>query len=384
MEKILIVDDIAENRKLLSKMLKMIRQCEIIEAENGKEAISIFKNEGCDLILMDVNMPIMNGYEAATAIKSISDGNYVPIIFITALSVEASLAISLESGGDDFISKPFNAEVLASKINAHIRIRELNLKLNDKNSQLKKYNSHLECEQYLIKHFFDSALKRSYLDSQYIKYHMSAMATFNGDLFLSERRKNGGLFIIVGDFTGHGLTASMGTLPVAMIFFKMVHEGASLSEIANELNHQLHELMPVSMFFAATIIELDAECKTISVWIGGMPNCYLMAADGELKSEICSSNMSLGIMNDSEFKNKIDCYNVSLGDKIYLYSDGITEAKSPNGELYGDERIKNIIINKGDDRFNILLNDLEAFTKRSEQSDDITLVEITCDKIPKK
>lgn len=380
--KILVVDDIATNRKLLRQTLRAINNFIVIEAINGEEAVEQFKKESPDLILMDINMPKMDGYDSATAIKAISGNNYTPVIFLTALSAEASLANALKSGGDDFISKPFKIEVLESKINAHLRIRELNQLLNAKNEQLTRLNNHLTYEQELIEYFFESAIQQSFLDKNIIKYHMSPMSSFNGDLLLVERGARGGLFLLIGDFTGHGLTAAMGTLPVAMIFFKMVHGNMSVGEIARELNLQLNKLMPVNMFFSATLLELNARCDIMSVWMGGMPENYWFGENGNLKDVIHSKHMPLGILDDSEFSAETETYSVKKADKVYLYSDGITEARSSSDEMFGNERLKDILITQGNKRFDQVLNELNNFTGEKSQNDDITLVEMTCHEIP--
>ena len=382
MEKILVVDDIGANRRLLSKMLLAMGGYNVIEAVNGNDAVSLFEEQAPDLILMDINMPEMNGYESASAIKAITGDNYIPIIFVTASTAEASLTNALASGGDDFISKPFDMALLESKINAHLRIRELNKQINDKNKQLTNLNQNLIHEQELIEHFFVSALKQSFLDEKIIKYHMSSMSAFNGDLLLSERSPRGGMYLVMGDFTGHGLTAAMGTLPVALIFFEMAKKGLAVSEIAREINRQLNKLMPLGMFFAATLLEINAHGDIMSVWMGGMPECYWLAGNGELKNAIQSQHMPLGILKDNEFDDATEVYNIEVGDKLYLYSDGVTEAHQADGEMFGSQRLKDILISHGDNRFEQVLNELKAFTGISDQNDDITLVELTCHKVP--
>lgn len=311
MNKILVVDDVESNRKLLRQMLVALNNYEVIEAVDGKEAIEIYKTESPDLILMDINMPEMNGYQSATIIKSLTGDNYTPIIFITALDAKATLSNALFSGGDDFIGKPFDIDVLESKIKAHLRIRELNKQLNDKNIQLNH-------EQNLIEHFFESALKHSFLDDKIVKYHMSSMSTFNGDLFLVERAPQGGMYLLMGDFTGHGLTAAMGTLPVAMIFFKMTGKGMGIGDIARELNNQLNNLMPTGMFFAASLLEINSRGDIMSVWMGGMPESYWIGNNGELKGVIQSQHMPLGILNDDEFNDAVNIYNVELMIVIFI------------------------------------------------------------------
>lgn len=383
MEKILLVDDIETNRKLLRQMLVQIGNYQVIEAINGRDAIEKYEEQEPDLILMDINMPEMNGYQSSMMIKEISGENHIPIIVITALTAEASLAAALEAGGDDFISKPFNIDVLKSKINAHLRIRELNQQLSDRNKQLVLHNDRLIREHELIEHFFDNVSRQNYQDKKIIKYHMSSLSAFNGDLLLTKRGPNGGLYLLMGDFTGHGLTAAMGTLPVAMIFFKMVSKGVEIGEIAREINRQLNKLMPSSMFFAATLLQLNARGDIMQVWMGGMPEIYWLTETGELNGEIKSRHMPLGILKDSEFNSAMDVINVEPGDKVYLYSDGVTECTGLDEQIFGNERLKEILLTyDGDSRFDQVISAIKAFTGKAGQSDDITLVEMTCHDIP--
>ena len=378
MQKILIVDDISTNRLLLKQMLMLMDNYTIIEASNGKEGIEHFQAEHPDLVLMDVNMPVMDGYQAATAIKALSGDRHVPVIFITALSAEASLKNSLAAGGDDFISKPFDADVLESKIKAHLRIRELTRQLIEKNELLVNHNQQLVNEQELIEHFFTNAIKQSFLNKSFIKYHMSSLSTFNGDILFVKKGPEGGFYVVMGDFSGHGLTAAMGTLPVAMVFFRLVSESAPISHIARELNNELYKLMPSSMFFAATLLELNANGDIMSVWMGGVPESYCFGINGELKETIHSQHMPLGILDDNEFDSTTQIITVEPGDKIYLYSDGVVEAKNSEGEYFGDESLVKSLTSTNEGRFEKVLNDLKIFTGRNEQEDDITLVELTC------
>jgi len=380
--KILVVDDIATNRNLLRQMLSQMTDCGVIEAVNGKEAISLFESEAPDLILMDINMPEMDGLQSTSEIKKLSGDSYTPIIFVTAFTAESSLSNALASGGDDFISKPYDIEVLKSKINAHLRIRELNQQLTEKNDQLRDVNQQLVHEQELIEYFFTSALQQSYLDKKFINYHMSSMSTFNGDIFLAARCPRGGLYIIMGDFTGHGLTAAMGTLPVAMIFFEMVEKGAVVADIASELNRQLYKLMPTSMFFAATLLELNVQGNILTTWMGGMPECYLLGQDGKLNSEIQSQHMPLGILNQDSFDSSVEIYNVEEDDKLYLYSDGIVEADNANGDMFGNDRLREVLVSNNNNRIDNVLSELDTFVGTTQRNDDITIVELSCHEVP--
>ncbi|MDF1643042.1 MAG: SpoIIE family protein phosphatase [Pseudomonadales bacterium] len=368
---ILIVDDISSNRVLLRKMLTHLG-FETIEATNGQEAIELFRTSSPDLILMDINMPVMNGYEASTAIKAMAGENHVPIIFVTALSANLSLTEALQSGGDDYVNKPIDLRILESKIAAHLRIRELNQKILN-------HNQELLYEQETIEHFFNKALSQSHLDPRYINYHLSPMSAFNGDILLAEKGPNGSLYLMLGDFTGHGLRAAMGTLPVTQTFFPLAQQGTSIGDIAAQLNQQLLDVMPVDMFCAATLVELDQTGKRLTIWAGGMPDLYWVDPTGELKGTIHSQHMPLGILPDQQFNRSSETLFPEEGDQLYLYSDGIIEAGVLDGKPYGESRLKDQLTSPKQNRFERVLTDISAFRDGREQEDDITLVELTCD-----
>lgn len=88
--------------------------------------------------------------------------------------------------------------------------------------------------------------------------------------------------------------------------------------------------------------------------------------------------MPLGILADDEFSRLTQSINIELDDKIYLYSDGVTEGKNSNGELFGDERLKSILVNSKEDRFDKTIKTLKHFTGNEDQNDDITFVELNC------
>ena len=378
MKKILVVDDRKTNRVLLSRMLETIskdEKYETIEADGGEAAVELFCNEKPDLILLDYNMPNKTGCQTAKEIKLLDRDNYTPIIFVTAMTADSALENALSAGGDDYIEKPFDVCVLKSKIQAHLRIKDLNNKLKEKNSYLTR-------EQELLERFFENALNKSYLDDNYIKYHTSALAAFNGDVFLSKKGPSGGLYVLVGDFTGHGLSAAMGTLPVAMIFLKMTEKGLPIEKIARELNNQLHLLMPTAMFFAASLIYLGRDGKSVSIWMGGMPDCYWVGQESGIVNKVISSqHMPLGILDDSEFEEKCEHYEVDLGDKIYLVTDGITEAMNNSGKSMFKSQVETILSSKNTNMIQHILTALQRFVGDAELKDDITMVELTCNPI---
>ena len=380
---ILVVDDKEVNRNLLRQMLTR-KGYDVSEAADGSEAIDVVQTSEIDIVLMDIMMPGMNGYEAADRIKALSKDTHLPIIYVTALRAEEALSTALAAGGDDFISKPVNFAVLESKIKAHARIRELNQQLKEKNHQLLEHNARLEREQELITYFFDNDLQISYLDPRCIKHHVSPMSAFNGDVLLVTRRPLGGLYALLGDFTGHGLTASMGTLPLAQTFFRMTQKSLPVSVIAREINKHLYTLLPIDMFLAAILVEIPASAEHISVWSGGMPDAYIVDNSKKHCEVIRAQHMPLGVVDDSEFEMDVQIITLKGGEKLYVCTDGIIEATNKGGGMFGEERLTSLLTQYQENTFDRVIQEYNAFQGDIEQKDDISFVEIKCDNVPKE
>ena len=365
METLLLVDDNEINRRVLREMLELGGH-QIVEARNGHEAIELFQQREPSLVLMDIMMPGMDGQETTRRIKTLAGDQHTPVIYVTAKSTEA-LPTALAAGGDDYITKPVDFKLLQAKIRAHLRVQRLNRQLSQ--------------QQQLMAHFFDAALQQSYLEPGVIRHHMASASAFNGDILLAERGPHGGLYVLLGDFTGHGLSAAMGTLPAAQVFFAMTRKGTCVAELAREINRQLHSLLPPGMFLAATLLELSPAGTHVNLWSGGMPRIWWLDQQCRLKSPLPSFHMPLGILSEDEFDPSVQAYAVSPGDRLYLHSDGLTEAINENGEIFGESRLEYILTSPTDDPFQALLQTLDDFRGQQPQRDDISLVEIRCQAI---
>ncbi|MEW8562108.1 MAG: response regulator, partial [Candidatus Thiodiazotropha sp.] len=173
----LIVEDEVTNRMILKALLKK-RGYNVIEAENGVEAIQQFKEHAPDLIFMDVMMPVMDGYEAASEIKQLAGDQFVPIIFLTAMSDEESLARCVEVGGDDFLSKPYSFTVLSAKVKAMERIRTLH-------RDTRMLYSRMQRDQEIAEQVFSNAVVADNVALNQIHSLLKPASVFSGDLMLT-------------------------------------------------------------------------------------------------------------------------------------------------------------------------------------------------------
>ncbi len=374
--KILVVDDNDVNIRVVSPFLIKWGH-NVVSSHDGADAIDKFKNENPDLILMDIVMPVMDGRESAKKIKELSGNKYIPIIFITALKSDVDMIESLESGGDDYITKPFDKNILFSKIKVQERILNLNSELDDRNKKLVLYNKELSREFKLVGRFFDWGQNMCDLDSRYISFYTSPVSAFNGDLFLVKRRPAGGLYVLVGDFTGHGLTAAIGTIPATEIFFRLADENRSIIDIVREINKILQQILPIEIFFAATVMEINQQADSVSVWSGGIPESYIVDKKNKKLIMVESQHMPLGVLDESEFDSSITTYSVEAGMKLYCATDGVIESFNDKREMYGKDRLKKILLESSENTVKCLLDDLKDFTGGKKQNDDTTVIEIS-------
>jgi len=372
---ILVVDDFEANRCLLRCLLEE-EEHHVFEAEDGQEAIDMFNQHQPDLILMDVMMPVMNGYDAAIAIKKSLADNHVPIIFLTAVTDEEALAAALRDGGDDFLTKPFNEDILIAKIKAHSRIKELNEEIFKKNSELSTFKNIIDAETEIAEHVFSTALKKNYLHSPHLHFYVSPASTFNGDLLLGAVGPTGSMYLMMADFTGHGLPAAIGAIPVSQHFFELAKQGVSVGDMAQTLNGHLCNLLPSMMFCAAVIIEQSRSGQEFTVWSGGLPSGYIFNQNNQVRGEIKSQHMPLAILEAHEFNRQVEVFRLREGESLFFYTDGLTEACNPQDDMYGEQRLERNFKSMGGCDIPNIVMDLEQFLDGAKAEDDITLLHI--------
>ncbi len=374
----LIVDDEAINRMVLAGLLRE-HGFRLREAANGREAIDQVGREPPDLIFMDIMMPEMDGHEATIAIKAMLGERFVPIIFLTAVTDEALLYRSIEIGGDDFLVKPYSRALLNAKIMAALRMRAMQQRLALRRDELMRHRNRLHNDMDVAKRILHNVGSQQHLAAPNVRYLLRPMELLSGDLILAAIRPSGEQCFLVGDFTGHGLPAAIGAQTVQAIFNSMVAKGLPIEDILIELNRKLCGLLPVGRFLSACVCELDGDTGLLRVWNGGMPDVLIRAADGGVVRRFPSSHVPLGILGPQEYEIHVEAIALAAHDQVYIYSDGVTEAHDPEGELFGVRRLQAAIESRGDsaEAFDATINSLARHVRDATQSDDVSLLQLT-------
>ncbi|WP_130908479.1 MULTISPECIES: fused response regulator/phosphatase [unclassified Pseudomonas] len=373
---ILIAEDSAADRMLLSSIVRR-QGHEVLTAANGAEAVEAFRQNRPQLVLMDAMMPVMDGFEAAQQIKALAGETLVPIIFLTSLSESEALARCLEAGGDDFLAKPYNQVILAAKIKAMDRLRRLQATVLQQRDQIARHHDYLLNEQRVAKAVFDKVAHSGCLNAANIRYLQSPYALFNGDLLLAAYTPAGDMHVLLGDFTGHGLPAAVGAMPLAEVFYGMTAKGYGLSETLREMNAKLKRILPVDMFCCATMLCLSFQSRSVEVWNGGMPDGYLHSiATGE-RTPLSARHLPLGVLSAQTFDDSTQVFPMAEGDRVFLLSDGVIDTCDANDQLFGVERLQRVFSDnrEPDALFEEIGQALRDFG--GETRDDVSMVEIS-------
>lgn len=378
--KILVVDDEPTNRLILESMLRREGYA-VASAQDGRQAIEDFVADPPDMILLDVMMPVMDGYETVKAVKALAADRFVPVIFLTALTDDDSLTRCLSAGGDDFLTKPYNADILRAKIRAFARTLNLYSELQEKRRELALHNERVRTDYELSENVLTSIVGKNSFESDNIQYFSSPKAISNGDIVLVGMTPDGRQQILLGDFTGHGLSAALGALPVSDIFSAMSAKGYGIRDIGLEINRKLHERLPANLFMAACLVELDLNANRTVVINCGMPDIVVKPAGSAAAVRLASANLPLGIESDESMDLNVHSMSVQTGTRLLLCTDGILEGRDSVGAMFGPARIDQLLqANRRPERlFREICDAYQTHTQTGEQHDDATLVEIHCD-----
>jgi serine phosphatase RsbU (regulator of sigma subunit) len=376
---IVLLDDAGTNLNADSLQGALCEQdfrCSVVSSAD--EVITLLTSESVDLVIIAcADWP----WQRVDDMRDAAD-SYLPIILIADDLTESLLDHCAMVEIDSVISRPVNQHLLLLKIRSSLKLRQLYEHEREQKAQLLGYWQTSDLEHEVAAKLFNDVLKADFLETEAVEVVMSPMALFNGDLILVAKTPENHLHVLLGDFTGHGLSASIAATPLADIFYGMTRKGFDINEIVTEINAKLHRMLPANRFLAATVIALYPESSSMKCITCGLPEHFLVNHADNSFLAIRSLNIPLGIQASIDIEEQL--HRVSENMRLYLLTDGIFEAENAEGELFGGERILNAIRQGKREAINNLQASLEAHTGGAIQKDDNTLVILNCavDSVP--
>ena len=263
-------------------------------------------------------------------------------------------------------------------LKSHELIARQNEELETAYKQLQSAYLGMEREQGIAQTILARLSSKDYGRFPNIRVQSGPVETVGGDVFFLADRPTGELHLLLGDFTGHGLSAALGAIPASDIFFRMTHDGASIEEILGAINRKLKSILPASLFLCAAMVEISRDRNAVSVWNGGLPDLLVVTAKGEISRRLASEHLPLGILEDKKFDPSLTTLSAEQGDCLYAYSDGIIEALDLSGEMFGQERLEALCAcqTTAEWRMERIVEAFNAFCQGRPRDDDFTISEV--------
>lgn len=392
---ILIVDNIATNRDLLRRHVER-QGHDVTEASNGSEALRLIPTGAFDLILLDVLMPGINGYQVLSWLRS-SEWQHLPVIMISSLDEIDSTVKCIEMGAEDYLSKPFNPVLLKARVDACLekkRLRDQEILYRDRladanheirllNQRLSQENSRLSTElavtQKLQQMILPKEKELAEIEDLEIAGFMTPAEDVGGDYY-DVIRYGDSIRIGIGDVTGHGLESGVLMLMVQTTIRTLIESGeteqAKILDVVNRTIFHNIQRMETDKNLTLALVDYHQGHLRIS---GQHEEVLILPADGEMQ-RIDTLDLGFPIGLEEEIVDFISQIEVTIapGDIVVLYTDGVTEAESYQGDFYGIERMCDMIDQHREqaaiDIRDAVIKDLYQHVSSSKIHDDITLL----------
>ena len=380
--RLLVVDDNEDNRYTLTLQLELEGYKNVATAEHGEEALLLLDQQDFDLLLLDVMMPKLDGYQVLERLKAQERLHNLPVIMISALNEVASVVRCIELGAVDYLPKPFDPVLLRARVGASLEKKRLR---DEVRAHLARVEEELasarQLQMSMVPRVFPPPSKERPIE---LFAMMEPAREVGGDLYDFFDGADGSFYFLIGDVSGKGVPAALfmaRTKNLVRLITRMARaeDGSALapSEIVSMVNRELCQdnagLMFVTLFFGV----MRPDCGDVSFCNAGHnPPYHLRATDA--KQLPTTKGRPVGLRAGSAYETVT--LSMSPGDLLYLYSDGITEAVDVSGELFSEQRLEQALLSTSSATANVTVDAVTHAVKRfvggAQQSDDITAMAI--------
>ena len=374
--RILVVDDVEDNRDLLILRLEREGYRNIASAEDGEEALALLDAQEFDLVLLDVMMPRVDGYQVLERLRAAGRLHDLPIIVISAVSEIDSVVRCIELGAVDYLTKPFNPVVLRARVGASLEKKRLR-------DEVRVHMARLAEELEAARELQRSMVPASFPDAAQpveIFARMEPAREVGGDLYDFFFLADGRLCFLTGDVSGKGVPAALFMARtknlIRLVTGFMAEAGAerlSPDAIISRVNRELCEDNATFMFVTLFFGLLDPASGELHYCNAGHDPPYWLSARG-VEPVPGAQGMALGVQ--AEFSYATGKVRLGRGDTLFLSTDGITEAVNPQDELFSKSRLEAVLRDAVDRPITALVDGVaeavKTFADAAPQSDDIT------------
>jgi sigma-B regulation protein RsbU (phosphoserine phosphatase) len=388
--RVLVVDDSRFQRRVLKAMLTDWGY-DVTEASSAEEALEIAQHTLPDLVISDWMMPGMTGLEFCHAFRALSQDRYAYFILLTSKSEKAEIAHGLDSGADDFVTKPVDKNELRARITAGERILQMQHELSDTLGELRAMYNSLQRDLREAQKLQQSLVREKHKAHPMgdVSLILRSSGHVGGDLvgFFDGGKDRLGLFAI--DVSGHGVSSALmtarlagylsATAPDQNIALRRGPDGtyAALppSEVVTTLNDLVLNEMETEHYFTFMLGIVNMQTGQVTICQAGHPHPIVQRADGKIE-QAGTGGFPVGLLAGVDFEQ----FEVTLspGDRLLIVSDGVTECTDPVGQLLDEDGAARIVAQsrnlKGTAFLDGLVEELSAYANGTDFPDDVSAI----------
>jgi sigma-B regulation protein RsbU (phosphoserine phosphatase) len=383
-DSILIVDDAPANLHLLSEMLSK-RGYGVRAVTGGQRALASVRADPPHLILLDIRMPGMDGYEVCTHLKADPRTRHIPVIFLSALDELHDKVQAFAVGGVDYVTKPFQGEEVLARVKTHLALRKLQNQLREANSELRDANRRMARELALAGKVQASFLpgEPAAIPGWQIVATLKPARQTSGDFYDLISLPDGRLGLLIADVVDKGVAAALFmALSWILIRTYAVEYPTHPELVLSAVNHRVLAETDTEQFVTVFYGILDPAEGTLTYCNAGHPPPLLLGAQHDHEAQpLSKTGMALGVVETETWEQAT--VRLDPGDVLVLYSDGVTDAENQQEASFGYERLKTTVLaalrRSAQEIQNSLLTEIKRFVGEAIQSDDITVMVVVRD-----
>ncbi len=370
-EKILIVDDEILNVTVLGDLLK--DDYTVMVAKNGKQALKVVEMQNPDLVLLDIMMPEMDGYEVCKRLKDNPVTKDIPVIFISAMGQEEDETKGLELGAVDYIRKPISPAITKSRVKTHIELRNTYKELE---SQKNRMQQELDVGHRMQLGMLPTVFPDH--DNFSIYASLRPAKEMSGDFYDFFLIDDNHVVFCVGDVSGKGVPAALFMAQTKILLKSHITSADSMAESVYRVNFMLSQDNDAGMFVTLFLACINLKTGELQYVNCGHQPPLILRSNGELERMQNPQDIILGVMEDYQYTSLRSDLNTE--DAILIYTDGITEAIDSNKNMYGEERLMNLLKSSNgvtpQQMVKNIIDDVDSFADEIDQFDDITVLSL--------
>jgi len=384
-ERILVIDDSQDSRILMAIMLKMAGY-EVQEAADGFVGLKYVDTvPPPDLILLDVMMPGMDGYEVCRTLKADPRTRDIPVIFLSALGQSRDKIRGLEAGGADYITKPFDRGEVLARVRTHLKLSGLNREIMAANRELQEKQQRLEEDLRAAAGIQQSLLPRRppMSTALEIAWRYLPSEAIGGDIFNIIPLGESLMAFYMMDVSGHGVPAAMVTVSVYQFLYPRTPHTSEVPgtlSMPQEVMAVLDREYPFERFdkyFTMFYGVFDLEGGFLTYSSAGHPP-PLMLREGRPCELLTKGGPIIGLGGMLPFEE--ETVPIAPGDRLIVYTDGMSDLRNLRGELYGEKRFYRLLETLKSGQIEVMMegiaDEIDTFLEGSKPPDDITLLGI--------